>query len=243
VSYSGHITLEEKNMNKFSNYVAGIALATMIGCSDQPANQVNSEPSDLEVCTQELATTTGYSGDFAADYNSNVLRPYGAKVDAATTQFCLVARMAFDNINPDKLPLTVSDDLVISIDNANVSGQYLDALISEANDPANNLVSSYLGDVAWAQEFVEAPMDAYVCQQGTQYWRADSADPANTKIRSMYVTGDRLPGMLSARLTGKYGVEDPTNQETVENMATLLGYDLTAKGYVVAAKDCPEDTE
>ncbi len=230
-------------MNKFSNYVAGIALATMIGCSDQPAKQVGPKPSDLEVCTQGLATTTGYSGDFAADYNSNVLRPYGVNIDTTTTQFCLVARMAFDKINPDKLPLTVSDDLVISVDNANVSAQYLDALISEANDPANNLVSSYLNDVAWAQEFIEAPMDAYVCQQGTEYWRADSADPMNTKIRSIYVTGDKLPGMLSARLTGKYGVVDPTSQETVENMATLLGYDLTAKGYVVAAKDCPEDTE
>ena len=243
-------------MNKFSKYVAGIALATMIGCSDRPANQVNSEASDLEVCTQELATTTGYSGDFAADYNTNVLRPRGVKVDVANPQLCLAARLAFNEINPSNLPLSVSEDLVISLDNADVSAQYLDALIAEANDPANNLVSSYLGDSEWLKEFVESPIDAYLCDPqnlatsernasrnrgGKVYETWNKVDPNNQQRIFAIDLKKWYPGMISARLNGVYGVADSTDRATIESVISTLGHSLDHSHYWVNAADCPEN--
>ena len=243
-------------MNKFSKYVAGIALATMISCSDQPANQVDRTQSDLETCTQGLATTTGYNGDFAADYNSNVLRPYGANVDATTTQFCLAARMAFNKVNPENSPLTVSDDLVISVNGDNVSTQYLEALISEANDPANNLVRSYLDDSEWLNEFVESPIDAYLCDPknhatsernafrnrgGKVYETWNRVDPNNQQRIFVIDLKKWYPGMISARLNGVYGVQDPTDRATIESVANTLGHDLDHSHYWVNAADCPEN--
>lgn len=232
-------------MNKFSMYVASAGLAALIGCQDQPAQpSQGSYEQTLQSCLEKLGDhTTGYTGNFTSDFTANVMRPHGANIDVSNEAYaCTVYKNGFESIeNPDGKAITVGEGPVVMLGEDDITSTYRDLVLGEAD--TMGIASSYLGDADWAREFVEAPLDAQVCQTGKEYWRADSADPVNVKVRTKYVTIDRLPGMISARLNGKYGIEDATNEQTVADMATLLGYDLEARGYVVAAKDCPEDSQ
>jgi len=229
-------------MNKLSNYVASVGLAAMIGCnSNVPADQ--GLDSNLTACQSDLAGyTTGYSGDFNADFNANIMRPYGANLTAVSTlDQCLSYVAGFEQLpNPENKEIVIGEGPSVMVGEDDMTVAYRDLVITEAN--LGGAVTSYLNDAAWAKEHVMGPMDAYVCQSGGEYWRADSADPVNMKVRTMYVTGDKVPGMIAAQLVGKYGVED-ANEELVNNTATLIGVDLSKKGYIVSAKDCPEDTQ
>ena len=226
-------------MNKFSMYVASAGLAALIGCQDQPAQpSQGSYEQTLQSCLEKLGGhTTGYTGNFTSDFTANVMRPHGANIDVSNEAYaCTVYKNGFESIeNPEGKAITVGEGPVVMLGEDDITSTYRDLVLGEAN--TMGIVSSYLGDKAWATEYVQGPIDEWVCENGAEVAHPDPAYPETRKImyRSVWLTGNQQPRMslprsMAALVKDKYQVENTS--EAVETVMNTLGWE-NQPGYSV----------
>jgi len=230
-------------MNNLSKYVASAGLAAMIGCNSYvPADQGNS---DLIECQQTLESMTNEG--FMASFNTNVMRPYGANLSAVTPlDQCLSYVAGVQLVNPESKDMTIGDGPVVMLGEEDVTTAYRDLVITEAAQRGD--VTSYLADKDWATEYVQGPIDAWVCEHGAEVAHPDPEHPETRKImyRSVWLTGNRqprisLPRSMAALVKDKYQVENTS--DAVETVMNTLGWE-NQPGYSVNIEtDCKENTQ